>query len=285
MKTNNYGFAISKQLSCVILLLVATLSSYATTPPKGNFNLISTIEVKATYLTTDFLKNAYVIDNKNVLTKYDSIGTKIGTYTESKYGKLTAIDATSPFNVLLFYKDYATLVTTDMKLNTRRLFKLPSIGINNVAVACMSHDNYIWVYDMDAAQLKKIDNNYQVVQQSLDLRNILGEAITPNYMVERDGLIYLNIPGMGVIMFDIFGTFYTSVSNTDLNKDDLNSFQVVQQKIVYFADHYLYVYDLNTQEPESVLLPEGMKPRDVRIEKGRLYMLDDDKLQIYAQTT
>lgn len=283
-KTNNYGFAISKHLSWAILLLFITaLNSYATTP-KGNFNLISTIEVKADFMTTDFLKNVYVVDKKNVLTKYDSIGTKIGTYTESKYGKLTAIDATSPFNVLLFYKDYATLVTTDMKLNTRRLFKLPSIGINNVPVACMSHDNYIWVYDADASRLKKIDNNYQVVQQSLDLRNILGEAVTPNYMVERDGLIYLNIPGMGVIMFDIFGTFYTSVSNTDLNKDDLSTFQVVQQKIMYFSDHYLFVYDLSSQQPESVLLPEGMRPRDVRIEKGRLYMLDDDKLQIYAQT-
>lgn len=253
-------------------------------PPKGNFNLISTIETKGSHVTTDFLKNVYVVDNKNVLTKYDSIGTKTATYTESRYGKLTTVDATSPFNVLLFYKDYATLVTADMKLNTRRLFKLPSIGINNVAAACMSNDNYIWIYDTDASKLKKIDNNYQVVQESLDMRSILGETITPTFMVERDGLIYVNVPSMGILIFDIYGGFYTAVSNTDLNKDDLQLFQVVQQKVVYFAENYLYIFDLDTKEPESVLLPPGIRPRYVRVEKGRLYILEDDKLQIYAQS-
>ncbi len=203
----------------------------------GNYELLTSIDTKSKVITTDFLKNVYAVTEDNKLVKYDSTGTIVATFSDNRYGTLTSADATSPFNVLLFYKDFATIVTTDMRLTTKRLFRLSGLGINNVAAACLSYDNYIWVYDTDAARLKKINSNYDIIQQSIDLRLLLGEAIVPDFMVERDGLIYMNVPGMGILLFDLQGTFYTSVSNTDLGKDDLHRFQVVQQKIVYFVRH------------------------------------------------
>ena len=270
-----------------LCLLLGVNSLWAGTPKAGGgYELLKSIPLTANLMTTDFLKNVYVVDEQNKLTKYDSLGNVVASYSDSKYGRLTAVDASSPLNVLLFYKYYNTIVTTDMKLNVKRLFKLSSLAnnpINNAPVACMSYDNYIWVYDADASRLKKIDHNYQVIYQSLDLRNILGEAVSPSFLLERDGLIYMNIPKMGIVMFDIYGTYYSSVSNTDLNKDDLAVFQVVQQKIVYFADKSLFVYDILDRMPEAVNLPVATSPKDVKVEKGRIYVLTDDKLMIYSQ--
>lgn len=261
------------------LVMVNTFQAMA-----GNYELLTTINIKAKSITTDFLNNVYVISEDNKVMKYDSTGTLINTFSDNRYGAVTSVDATSPFNVVLFYKDFATVVTTDMRLNTRRLYRLPSIGINNVAAVCLSYDNYLWVYDSDAARLKKIDANYTVVQQSPDLRNLLGENINPNFLVERDGFIYLNIPGVGIILFDIYGTFYTSVSNTDILNDQLSVFQVVQQKVVYLNEGSLFIYEISSREQDGIRLPINGGVRDVKIEKGRLFILTDDKLQVYVQT-
>jgi len=114
--------------------LAAVFSALSFAPaPKGNYNLISSVPVNARFLTTDYLKSAYVINNKNQVIKYDSTGTILGVFSEERYGNLTSVDATSPFNVLLFYKDFSTIVTTDMRLNAKRLYKLSTLGMNNVA--------------------------------------------------------------------------------------------------------------------------------------------------------
>lgn len=249
----------------------------------GNYELLTSIDTKSKVLASDFLKNVYAVTEDNKLAKYDSTGTLTATFSDNRYGTLNAVDATTPFNVLLFYKDFATIVTTDMRLTTKRLYRLPSIGINNVSAACMSYDNYIWVFDTDASRLKKINANYEIVQQSLDLRLLLGEAVVPDFLVERDGFIYMNVPGMGILVFDLQATFYTSISNTDIGKDDLHNFQVIQQKIVYFDQESIFIYDIATQEHEGIALPRNVNIRDVKIERGRLFVLTDEKLQIYVQ--
>jgi hypothetical protein len=270
-------FIYTKALAFILLL--ATISAKA-----GNYELLSSLDIKAKVLTTDFLKNVYAVTEDNKLVKYDSTGAVVGTFSDNRYGALSSADATSPFNILLFYKDFATIVTTDMRLTAKRLFRLSSLGINNVSATCLSYDNYVWVYDTDAARLKKINANYEVVQQSMDLRLLLGEAIVPDFLVERDGMVYMNVPKMGILLFDLQGTFYTSVSNTDLGKDDLHNFQVIQQKIVYFDQESLFIYDLASQMQEGIALPRNANIRDVKVERGRLFILTDEKLQVYVQT-
>lgn len=271
-------------LVSLLAALLALTASFAPIP-KGNYTLVNSVPVNARFLTTDFLKSAYVINNKNQVMKYDSTGALLQVFSEERFGKLHSVDATSPFNVALFYKDFATIITTDMRLNAKRYYKLASIGLNNVTTMCLANDNYIWVYDMGDGKLKKIDHNYQVIQQSLSLPQLLGENIEPNYLVESGGLLYMNIPNLGVLTFDVFGTFYSAISNADMGVDKLDSFQVIDHKIVFFNDGYLYVYDVATGVADAIPVPKSGKTELVRVEKGRLYMLNaDNTLNFYLQT-
>ncbi len=270
-------------LVVAFLLLAAKPISRTIATSVGDYNLVSKVPVNGNALITDFLKSAYVITNKNQVLKYDSTGTKIGNYSENRYGQLTSIDATSPFNVLLFYKDMSTIVSADMKLTPKRLYRLANVGINNVAAVCLAHDNYIWIYDMDAGKLKKINPNYEVIAESVDVPQLLGSKIEPNYVVEKDGLVYLNVPGFGIVIFDVFGTYYTAVSNLDISKDDLQNFQVVQHKIVFYEKGKLNIYNLSTREVFNIPVPKTDGVKEVRVEKGRLFMLNDKELQLYVQ--
>lgn len=233
-------------------------------------------------MTTDPLKSAYVINEKNQVIKYDSVGNRIGFFSENKFGPLHSIDAKTPFNIMLFYKEQGTVITTDFRLNKKRMYKLTSVGIDNVAAACMSHDNYIWVYDLDDNRLKKIDNNYKVIYQSQDVLSLLGEAVIPNFMMEKDGLIYVNVPDVGIIMFDIYGTYYTSASVTDIGKKDLQSFQVLNNQILYYEQGLLNIYNVFTREPQAIRIPKTANTKDVRIEKGFLYVLNEEELQFFT---
>lgn len=263
--------------------LVATLVFVcAFASPAGDYSLVSSMPVEADFLTTDFLKNAYVINGKNQVMKYDSTGNLVGVHNDNRFGEISSIDATSPFNVLFFYKDFGTLITADMKLSIRRLYKLSSVGINNISAACLSFDNFIWVYDLDEGKLKKINHNYEVIYESLDMNQMLGERIEPNFLIERDNFIFMNLPGVGVILFDSYGNYYSSISSTDLGKNDLRSFQVVNYKMVYFDDGKLYIYDVQTGDLDITPIPKAKQSKMVSVEKGRLYLLTDDELQFYS---
>ncbi|MGB1205392.1 MAG: hypothetical protein ACPG5B_07095 [Chitinophagales bacterium] len=265
------------------LLLFSSLLIAFTPATISNYELVSSVPLEAHFMTTDFLKSAYVITNKNQVMKYDSTGNLIGNYSENRYGQLTSIDAKSPFNVLMFYKEFSTLVSVDMRMSARRLYKLSSVDLNNIAAACLSDDNYIWLYDMDAGRLKKINHAYETIYQSVEVPQLVGQEVEPNFMMEKDGLIYLNIPKVGVMMFDIYGTYYTSVSVNELGFDDLESFQVLQHKILYFKEGHLFIYDVFQQEIDSYPIPKSLEASDVKVEKGRLYMLDEEQLQFYKQ--
>lgn len=265
------------------LILFSSLLMAFTPTTINNYELVSSVPLEARFLTTDFLKSAYVITDKNQVMKYDSTGSLIGNYSENKYGKLTSIDAKSPFNVLMFYKEFSTLVSLDMKLSARRLYKLSSVDINNIAAACLSDDNYIWLYDMDAGRIKKINHAYETIYQSVEIPQLVGQEVEPNFMMEKDGLIYVNIPKVGIMMFDIYGTYYTSVAANELGFSDLKSFQVLQHKIIYFKEGHLFIYDVFQQEIDSFPIPKSYAANDVKVEKGRLYMLDEGQLQFYEQ--
>ncbi len=280
-----YNSAILKALS--LCLVVGTLWAF-TFANEDNYQLVSTIPVEGKFMATDFLKNAYVITERNQVMKYDSVGNLVGNFSESKFGNPTSVDATSPFNVLIFFKDFATAVTTDMRLNTRRLYKLSNIGIKNIAAVALSHDNYIWIYDEDENRLKKINPNYEEIYKSLDIQQLVGEEVHPNFIIERtisgSHLVFLGVPNMGIMVFDMFGNYYTSIPNHSLQAENLTSFQIINDKIVYFFDGQVMVYDFFTKEISALNIPHTTHSQVVNIERGQLFLLNNKELKMYART-
>ncbi|MEZ4887523.1 MAG: hypothetical protein R3E32_22510 [Chitinophagales bacterium] len=280
-----YNSAILKAVSLCLVVGAFLAFTYAN---DDNYQLVSTVPVEGKFMTTDFLKNSYVITDRNQVMKYDSIGNLVGSFSESKFGIPTSVDATSPFNVLIFFKDFATAVTTDMRLNTRRLYKFSNIGIKNISAAALSNDNYIWIYDEDEHRLKKINHDYELVYQSLDIQQLVGEEVHPNFIIERtiaEGqLVFLGIPNMGIIVFDVFGNYYTSIPNFSLQAENLDSFQIINDKIVYFFDGRVMVYDFFTKEITALNIPNTVGSNAINIERGQLFLLGEKELKLYSRT-
>ena len=262
-------------LSGISLLIIFVVFSSFTKPKE--YTLKHKIPVNGKFMTADHLLNAYVIDENNHVLKFNQDGELAARFEENRYGPPTSVDATSPFNTLVFYKDYATVVAIDNQMNPRTLYRLPSIEMNDVSAAALSDDNYVWIFDAQESRLKKVNTKYEVIQQSLELNSLLGIELEPNFILERNRKVFVNDPGLGVLVFDAFGNYYNSTPMTDLK-----AFQVFKNNLVFHENNELKLFDFTTFNVETFPLPPTVSEiKFIHIEKNRLFVLNESELQIY----
>ena len=240
------------------------------------YTLINSIPFsEATFLTTDKLGNAYVVI-ENQLLQFDQKGKPLANYSEKNLGTLGFVDAGNPMKILLFYPDFARLIILDSKLSPQSSINLRELKINQPLTACNSKENGYWVYDREDDQLKKINLNLQVIQQSGNLTQIIGYQIQPGMMMEDNGFVYLNNPSSGILVFDRFGAYYKTIPY-----QNLTNFQVIEKDVLFINKNKLFRFDSKSLSETEVLLPQQDSIRSVRIEQHELYLLTSDSLNFY----
>lgn len=156
--------------------------------------------------TTDNLGNIYLLNENNQVKKINEKGDSLGVYNDvRRYGKIHAIDASNPLKVLVFYKEFSTIVVLDRLLNVRNTIDLRKQNMLQVGAVTVSYDNNIWLFDELESKLKKIDDNGRVISESVDLRQAFDKAPSPQSLFDRDGMLYLYDSAKGLLVFDYYG--------------------------------------------------------------------------------
>lgn len=243
-----------------------------------NFVLLTSVKTDATFLTTDYLQNGYYITSGNELQKVDSSGNLLASYNQNRYGKLEFADATNPLKLVLSYPGYGTVVMLDNTLSEVSALSLRKINIQSYSATCFSSlDNNIWVFDDQDYKLKKIDKNNNIIVESGDMFSLVGKAIQPVFMQENDQYVYLSDPSEGIVVFDVYGTYYQTLPFKNIEK-----FQVRSDQLFFREGNTLHAYHIKTLESRDIALPDSTAIKDVRIEKNRLYVLRENSLDIYS---
>src|SRR6186997_880367 len=100
--------------------------------------------------------NIYLLNSYDQLKKIDANGDSVAVFNNiRKYGKVAQLDVTNPLRVLLYYKDFSTIVILDRLLANRSTIDLRKQDIFHVEAVCLSYDNKIWLYDEFEHKLKK----------------------------------------------------------------------------------------------------------------------------------
>ena len=262
--------SIPKFYMFVCLLVFCALVS-------DEYKLINSIPFSnATFITSDKLGNVYVVI-ENQLLQFDPRGKPLANYSETNLGSLQYVDAGNPMKILLFYPDFARIIILDSKLSPQSTIDLRTLNINQPIVACNSKEDGYWVYDREDDQLKKIDLNLQIVQQSGNLTQQVGYQMQPTLMTEENGLVYINNPSNGILVFDRFGTYYKTIPYPNLK-----NFQVIENDVLFINNNKLLRYDSKTIEEKQILLPYKDSIVSARIEQHQLYLLTSDSLNFYS---
>jgi hypothetical protein len=237
---------------------------------------IKSIPVKAEKVATDNLSNVYLI-NDDVLQKYDSQGNMLKTYSNKSFGRINTIDASNPLKIILFYRNFLQVVFLDNTLaQNGDPVSVESLGYPQALFVCSSHDSGMWIYDQQNFELIRFDQYLQLSNQTGNLAQILGMDLKPQSLIEFDNRLYLNNPSEGILVFDVFGTYYKTIPIKGIR-----DFQFKEDALIYYQDGRMNSFNLKTLEQSWSLLPDS-SAISVRISNDKLFSLSKEALGIYS---
>lgn len=240
-----------------------------------SFEPVFSVDKGHQFIWTDNLQNLYLI-NESGIEMYNPKGEMIFKNSQLNLGRITSVDFNFSLKPLLFFGDMNMVTVLDNTLSMQgNPVKLSDYSLNWVTVAAKSIDNHYWFFDTQNFELVRTDISFRKVRSSGNVSQLVGFDIQPNFMVEHNNWLYVNNPATGILVFDIFGTYFKQIPITGLEE-----FQVTDRFIIYFKDNALFQYDLRTFETSEIPLPEkGV--RQARIAKSVLYLSDGEKVQAF----
>ena len=243
------------------------------------------------FFTTDRLGNIYLV-NKDVITKYNAQGDSLTQQSYKNYGKIDYVDATQALRTLVFYKEQLLVLTLDNTLSAQNdPVDLTSIGKDQITlVAASIVDNNIWLFDQGTQTLSRVDKTFKDVVSTGNLTNILGYAPVPDFMIEAENKLFMNVPDKGIVVFDMFGTYLKTIPITGLHYFDVNGdklYYLDKGKIMYYHMLDFITYTLPFGEWKTYSDENGgtsvyKKPiESFGVKKNRLYIEYRNEITVY----
>ncbi len=245
----------------------------------STFKFKTVIPGDYSYFTIDNLDNIYLLSSNNQLKKVNINGDSNGVFNEvRKYGSLFSIDASNPLKILLNYKDFSTIAELDRLLNVLNVIDLRKQGIFNVNTIATSYDNNIWLFDEGESKLKKIDDNGNVLAETVDFRSLFDTVPSPTQIIDRDGFVYLYDPNKGFYIFDYYGSLKNKIPFLHWTNVD-----VVGTSIYGFKDSILYEYKLGSLNLVQYKLPPVFKhSTQIKVGNNKVYLLKENGIEIFS---
>lgn len=268
-----------KRIFNITLLFIFGFSVSSRAQDESPHKLISMIKGDIVDFTVDNLDNVYVLTSTDQLKKYSAAGDSVAIFNNvKKYGKISTIDVSNPLKVLLYYKDFSTIVVLDRLLATRNTIDLRRQNIFQVNAIGQSYDNNIWLYDEGESKLKKIDDDGKLLLETPDFRLLFNEAPLIKNICDQEGFVYLYDPQQSVFVFDYYGALRNKILISGW--DD---FKVAGKFIFGINNDTLHRYEINTFRVDDEKLPGPLRNSlKVNFTSSRIYALKKDLLEIYT---
>ncbi|MEO7984062.1 MAG: hypothetical protein ABI688_08265 [Bacteroidota bacterium] len=259
---------MKKLLNIYLLCFLLPLAGRAQSDT--SFRFFKTMTGDIVQFTVDNLDNIYILNSHNQIKKFNANGDSVGVYNDvKKYGQATLIDVSNPLKVLLYYRDFATVVMLDRFLNAINSVDLRKQNIFQAKAIGQSYDNKIWVYDEVENKLKKVDEDGKLLQETPDFRLLLGTAPSPTRIFDENKYVYVYDSVYGVYVFDYFGALKNTILITHWQ-----NFKVAGKFIFGSRSDSLFRYDLTNSRVYEWKMPEAIyRSYSFHFSSSRLYAL------------
>jgi hypothetical protein len=246
----------------------------------ADFVLTLTISQDIVDFSVDNLGNIYVINRDNQLKKLSPRGDSLAVFNDvRRYGKIGSIDVTNPLKILVYYRDFTTIIELDRFLNLINTIDLRTLNILQAKAVGLAYDNNIWVFDELDAKLKRIADDGTLVDQSTDFRQLFDTVPDPVAVLDRDGLVYLYDTARGVYIFDHYGTL-----KTHLDFSGWKDFHVIGKNLLGRDEMKFYRYQQATLNLQEEPIPSAYQGAShIHITPMNIYVLKKTGLGVYSR--
>lgn len=214
------------------------------------FELQASRPVAARIMTTDELGNIYAVLADNTLARYNERGDSTGFYRSALNGEIGSIDATNPLRLLLYYPGFSKVQLLDRQLVLKAEVDLRTLHIYTPTAVGIASDGHIWVYDPFNARIIKFDESGRQMMEGIDLRQQLPFVPQAQYLIERDRRLFLCDTTQGILVFDQFATYLST-----LPFKSISELQVFGQQLVMKEGQILRRYNMQDFSDEKLPLP------------------------------
>lgn len=261
-----------------IVLAQTTVNTPTVSQSDSILKLIKFIPGQYNYLNVDILDNIYLITNANQLKKLNAAGDPIAFFSDvKKYGNPNSIDVSNPLKIIVYYKNFATIVVLDRLLVLRNSINLRNKNIFTATTICSSYDNNIWIFDEQDFKIKKLDEQGGIITESADMRMLTNDTPSPIQIIDASNQLYLYDKKKGFYLFDYYGAFKSSLPF--LNWQNVT---IDRHTIYGFSANTLFSYTLQSLQLKEYHLPTYIKGyKSIKALNGKLYVLKDDGLEVY----
>jgi len=259
----------------VLLFLGCALSARAA----DSLRILASRPMSARSITTDELGNIYAIQKDNTLARYNAQGDSTGFYRSALNGQLGSVDATNPLRLLLYFPAFNKVQVLDRQLALKAEVDLRPLRIFSPTAIATASDGNIWVYDPVNARLLKLDETGARIQEGIDLRQQLSFVPKAGFLLERDRRLYLCDTAHGILVFDPFASYITT-----LPFRPVASLQAFNHQLVFRRGNTLCSYDMQTFGEQLLPLPEDRQQHILGacLSSASLAVLYEKSLVIYA---
>lgn len=229
--------------------------------------------------SVDNLGNLYVLTPAGFLKKMNAKGDSLNVFNDvRRYGGVSLMDVTNPLKILLYYRDFSTVLMLDRFLNQINTVDLRKAGIFQAKAVGLSYDNNLWVYDEQAAKLKKIDDEGKLIMETTDMRQVLTVMPSPERLIDRDGFVYLYDKANGLYVFDYYGMLKNELPITGIEH-----VQVIGTTIVGISNGNFIRYALGDIHIQEMPLPPFMQTPGLKvISSTGIYLYNKQLITRYA---
>lgn len=261
-----------------LILIAALLSMTTIAQTDTSFKYLKSIKGDIIAFTVDNIDNIYLLSSTNQIKKLNANGDSVAVYNNVKrYGQATLMDVSSPLRIIIYYRDFATIVVLDRFLNEVNTIDLRKQNIFQAKAAGLSFDNKIWVYDEVENKLKKVDETGKLIQETPDFRQLFDSAPSPEKIFDQDKFVYLYDSTQGVFVFDYYGSL-----KNKLLIQGWNNFRAAGKYLFGSKGNKLLRYDIgNFRIDEWEMPPQLQSAKAFSFSLTRLYTLKQDEIEIY----
>jgi hypothetical protein len=264
-------------ICCFIFSFTFSASANADT----TLHLINEKNIPGTYTNfyIDNLGNVFLVSKTNQIKKLDEHFDSVTVFNDvRRYGNIYSLDVTNPLKILVYYKDFTTILVLDRFLNIRNTIDLRKADILQAKAVAVSYDNNYWVFDELDNAIKKIDDNGNILFKSSDFRVLFSEQYNPSQIIDANGLLYLYDEKKGWLVFDYYGTFKRHIDVT--NREDV---QIFNDQIVSHDSTYFYYYNTKTFS-EIKMQPDINLSKAIKVQQAlnKIFILQNDGLSVFS---
>ena len=214
--------------------------------------LVSKTTLEAdSFIGVDELENIYFIKN-NVLYKKNSV--EVLNYSNVNLGMITSVNILNPFKIILFYRDFNSVIILDNKLNelTNKIDFTKETLFNNALFVGVSSENNLWLYADDN---KLHLYNYQHLTEQVQTQAITfyQNDFVPISIISTYKYVWL-FSKSGIIQFNEYGNFIQN-----LNIENISDLYPFRKGFIYLKDNALFFWENKRSVPISLNYNQTIK--------------------------